>query len=509
MSAGPATPQGAPASGSVEAQGRPAAVNRLAAASVRPEPVEGQDGAPASIPPLHDMDARELAARVACRELTATDVARHFVARVEALNPGLNAIVQFDPARVLAEAESVDRRLAAGESLPLAGVPFTVKDNLWVEGYRIAQGSLLFEDFVAPRDAWAVARLRALGGVVLGITNCSEFACKGVTSNLVYGATRHPLDPSLTPGGSSGGAVSALASGLGLLALATDAGGSTRRPAAHCGLVGLKPSAGLIPHPWGFAEPNYGLSVIGVLARGVADCAWAFDLLAAYDAGDPAGVPIPSGLTQPVPETPPRDLRIAWSPRLGCDFAIDEDVLAQLQARVDALRAAGWQIADADPPWPPEAREYPLIALQHAGLHALYGEQWAADPTRIDPVLGGQIETGARIAPADVARALRLRERIAHALAGFFEHYDLLLCPTAPVTAWLLEQLGPPVIGGQPAGPRGHAAFTPLFNYCGVPACAVPAGTVRGLPVGLQVVAPRYEDARVLGFAAVVEGCAA
>ncbi len=475
--------------------------------SLRPEPAEGQNGAPASAPALHALDARDLAARVARREWSAADVARHFIARVQALNLGLNAIVQFDPDRVLAEAQAVDRRLAAGESLPLAGVPFTVKDNLWVEGYRIAQGSLLFKDFVAPRDAWAVARLRALGGVMLGITNCSEFACKGVTSNLLYGATRHPLDPALTPGGSSGGAVSALASGLGLLALATDAGGSVRRPAAHCGLVGLKPSPGLVPHPWGFAEPNYGLSVIGVLARGVADCAWAFDLLAAFDAGDAAGVPIPSGLTQPVPEPPPPGLRIAWSPRLGCDFAIDDDVLAVLQARVDALRAAGWQIADADPPWPAEVREYPLIALQHAGLHALYGAQWRADPAQLDPVLGAQIETGARITPADVARSLRLRERIAQSLAGFFGAYDLLLCPTAPVTAWPLDQIGPPVIGGRPAGPRGHAAFTPLFNYCGVPACSVPAGTVRGLPVGLQVVAPRYEDARVLGFAAVVEGC--
>ncbi len=455
---------------------------------------------------LHTLSARALAARVTAGALGAVEAARHFIARVEALNPGLLAIVQFDPERVLREAADVDRRLAAGEALPLAGVPVTVKDNLWVEGYRITQGSLLFEDFVAPRDAWAVARLRALGAVVLGITNCSEFACKGVTSNLIYGATRHPMDPALTPGGSSGGAVSALASGLGLLALATDAGGSTRRPAAHCGLVGLKPSAGTIPHPWGFAEPNYGLSVIGVLATDVTDCAWVYDLLAAYDAGDPAGVPLPSGLEAGTPlSAPPRELRIAWSPRLGCDFAIDDDVLAALQSRVDALRAEGWYIDDADPAWPPEAREYPLLALQQAGLHALYGERLASERDRIDPNLVMQIEAGARCTPADIARALRLRERIGHALGRFFERYDVLLSPSAPVTAWPRDQLGPALIGGRPAGPRGHAAFTPLFNYCGVPACSVPAGLVRGLPVGLQVVAPRYEDATVLRMAKVIE----
>jgi aspartyl-tRNA(Asn)/glutamyl-tRNA(Gln) amidotransferase subunit A len=163
----------------------------------------------ASHRPIDGWTARECAVRVNARSLAATVVARHYIERVQRLNPALNAIVQFDPEAVLAEAQRVDQRLAAGESLPMAGVPFTVKDNLWVEGRTITQGSRLFAHFIAPRDAWAVARLRALGAVVLGITNCSEFACKGVTDNLVYGATRHPLDVSLTPGGSSGGAVAA------------------------------------------------------------------------------------------------------------------------------------------------------------------------------------------------------------------------------------------------------------------------------------------------------------
>ncbi|MDB5954797.1 amidase [Ramlibacter sp.] len=459
---------------------------------------------------LHLMTARALAARVGAGSLRAADVARFFIERVQRLNPDLNAIVQFDPALVLAEAAAVDQRLANGEQLPLAGVPFTVKDNLWVAGRRITQGSLLFEDFVAPRDAWAVARLRERGAVMLGITNCSEFACKGVSVNRVYGATRHPLDPALTPGGSSGGAAAALAAGLGLLALGTDAGGSTRRPAAHCGLVGLKPSAGLIPHPWGFAEPNYGLSVIGLLARNVGDAAWLYDQLLAYDAGDPAGVPVLVGLqaSDALATDPPRELRVAWSPRLGCDFAIDDDVLQALQLRVDALRSAGWRIVDADPSWPAEVREYPLLALQQAGLHALYGHRLRDARERFDPDLVLQIEAGAACGPEVIARVLRLRERIAASLARFFEEHDLLLCPSAPVTAWPLQQLGPPVIGGRAAGPRGHAAFTPLFNYCGVPACSVPAGEVRGLPVGLQVAAPRYEDARVLQYAALVEGVA-
>lgn len=466
----------------------------------------GRLTAPAS--PAHATEtARGIAARVVSRALRAVDVARDAIGRVERLNPALNAIVQFDAALVLREAAQVDRRLDAGERLPMAGVPFTVKDNLFVQGRRVSQGSRLFADFVAPRDAWAVARLRERGAVLLGITNCSEFACKGVTENPLYGPTRHPLDPTLTPGGSSGGAVAALAAGMGLLALATDAGGSTRRPAAHCGLVGLKPSAGVIPHPWGFVEPNFGNSVVGVLARDVADCAWAFDALLAYDAGDPAGVPIAVGLGvgDTIDADPPRTLRLAWSPRLGCDFPIDADVLAALERRVHLLREAGWTVVDADPAWAEAVRAYPLAALQHAGLQALYGGRLAAERGLIDPDLVVQIEAGADVTPDALASALRARERVALQLARFFEGFDALLCPTTPVTAWPLGRLGPTEIGGLPAGPRGHAAFTPLFNACGVPACSVPAGSVRGLPVGLQVVAPRFEDARVLRLAALLE----
>ncbi len=172
---------------------------------------------------------------------------------------------------------------------------------------------------------------------------------------------------------------------------------------------------------------------------------------------------------------------------------------------VDALRAAGWAVTNADPAWAPAVRAYSPEALQHAGLHALYGEQLKTRRDDVDPNLAAQIDAGATSTPFERARALRLRADIAAGLSRFFEQHDLLLCPSAPVTAWPLGQIGPAVIGGRPAGPRGHAAFTPLFNLCGVPACSVPAGQVRGLPVGLQIVAPRFEDARVLQMASLLE----
>ena len=176
-----------------------------------------------------------------------------------------------------------------------------------------------------------------------------------------------------------------------------------------------------------------------------------------------------------------------------------------IEVAVRSLEADGYAIEIADPAWPAGTAEYPLLALQQAGLAALHGAELAARRADIDPDLVAQIELGLKTSGAEIARVLLKREEITLALGEFFQRYDLLLCPTAPVTAWPLWQLGPRDIGGRPAGPRGHAAFTPLFNYCGVPACSVPVGLVCGLLVGLQVAGPRFEDARVLQFAAHVE----
>jgi aspartyl-tRNA(Asn)/glutamyl-tRNA(Gln) amidotransferase subunit A len=202
---------------------------------------------------------------------------------------------------------------------------------------------------------------------------------------------------------------------------------------------------------------------------------------------------------------PAEALRVAWSPGLGCGFPADRDVLERLQELVNALARAGCRIEEADPDWPPGTAEYPLLAVQQTGLAALFGESLATRRADFDPDIAAQIEEGMGHSGALIAQRMLKRESIAQSLASFFERFDLLLTPTAPVTAWPLEQLGPAMIGGKPAGPRGHAAFTPLFNYCGVPACSVPAGLVRGLPVGLQVAGPRWADARVLEFARFAE----
>jgi aspartyl-tRNA(Asn)/glutamyl-tRNA(Gln) amidotransferase subunit A len=450
--------------------------------------------------PLHRWPARTVAAQVQARRLSALEVARSTCERVARLEPQLNAFAHFDAEVPLAAAREVDARLAAGEPLPLAGVPFTVKDNLWLAGQPATFGSRLFAQFVAPRDSWCVARLRALGAVPLGVTNCSEFACKGITETPLHGITRNPWDLQRTPGGSSGGAVAAVASGLGPLALATDAGGSTRRPAAHTGLVGMKPTLGRVPNPWGFDDPNHLLSVIGQIGRDVEDVAWMLDLLTAWAPADPLSCPVferpdaLAGLKQPLPP-----LRLAWSPQLGCGLAVDADVLATLERAVERLRGAGWSIEQADPMWPEQAREYPLIALQQAALAQRFGEVWRRTPQLLDPDIGAQIELGLALSGPRITELLRLREHLHTTFTELFGRFDALLCPVSPVEAWPVGQLGPAQIGGQPAGPRGHAAFTPLFNYGSVPALSLPCGSGRlGLPVGLQIAGPRFADARVL-----------
>ena len=421
--------------------------------------------------------------------------------RIAAGNPTLNAFVSVDGADALAEADAVDVRLAAGEALPLAGVPVAVKDTIWVAGRRVTQGSRLFADFRAPADAIAVERLLAAGAVIVGITNSSEFACKGVTTNPLFGPTRHPQDPSLTPGGSSGGPAVAVAAGLVPLSLGTDAGGSSRRPPAHVGAVGFKPSFGAIPYGPGFAEPFTGIAVMAPIAADVADAALMFEVLCGPDPRDPESISI-----SPADTRLPDSLTVAYSLRLGLDAPIDEDVRQTVEGAVDALERAGVRVVRRDPIWPAGVTETALMPLQHAGLAALYGDAFRRDPAQFDLDIAVQIERGLTLTGSEVAAAQLLGVEVARALAAFFTDTDLLVGPTTPCVAWPLDRLGPETIGGQAVPPRAHAVFTPLFNHAKVPALSLPCGTGRdGLPVGLQVVAPRGLDRRVLRFSAFIE----
>lgn len=450
---------------------------------------------------MSTLDARRIAAGVNRGELDPAQVLAGFEQRIAQRNAQLNAIVGGRSDGIDADLHHLQQRLKAGERPPLAGVPIVVKDVIWVEGRRVTQGSRLFQDFIAPRDAIAVERLRRAGALIVGMGNTSEFACKGLTTNLVYGVTRHPMDERLTPGGSSGGCAVAVADGMAPLALGTDGGGSSRRPPAHVGVVGFKPSWGAVPDSIGFPHAFNGVQVIAPIARHVGDAALLFEAIAGADRRDPDSVAM-----APVDERIARRPRIAYSPRLGLDVPVDADVDTAMRVAIERLQRAGFDIEAADPVWPAGVDEAALAPLQHVGLAHLFGTAWHEDAVRFDPDIARQIERGLAWSGAQVAQAREAGRQIALTLAQFFTRFDFLVCPTTPCVAWPHDRLGPATIGGAAVEPRGHAVFTPFINHAMAPAISLPCGTGRdGLPVGLQLIAARGLDRTLLRVAGALE----
>lgn len=434
---------------------------------------------------LMDLSTSALARRVSAREVTPLEVAQAARARVAERDPELNALTLMNPA-LEDEAATVAARLNAGEDLPLAGVPVVIKDNIWVKGLPITQGSRLFAEFIAPEDAAAVDLLRKAGAVILGIATCSEFACKGVTNTPLYGKTRNPIDPRLTPGGSSGGCAAAVAGSMAPLAIGTDAGGSSRRPPAHTGLFGFKPTLDLVPYGPGFDEPVDGISVICPIARDLEDIGLAMSVLGALvPCEGPVG-------------------RIAWTRDFGLGQRLDADVAQAFDGAIAQLSDAGFDMVEAAPEWG-GLNGGSVMPLQFAGLAHLHGDAFRADRTRFDPDLAVQIETGLGLSEMVVGAAQAASQQMRAILNAFLEGFDVLIVPTTPCPAWPINQLAPETIGGEPCAPRDHAAFTPQANHAGVPALSVPfAATRDGLPLGLQIIAGKGHDAALLAAARCV-----
>lgn len=436
---------------------------------------------------LMDLSAGALAAAIRSGDAAPQAALADAIARAEDRNPAINAICLMNP-EARTEADAVVARLAKGEDLPLAGVPVLIKDNIWVKGLRIANGSRLYADHIAPKDAEAVKRLRRAGAVVLGIATCSEFACKGATNSPLHGITRNPVDPSLTPGGSSGGSVAAVAAGIVPLALGTDAGGSTRRPPAHTGLCGMKPTQDLIPYGPSFDEPVWGISVICPIARDMADLALAMEVLAHTAAAKPNA------------------LSIAVSADFGTDQALEPDVAKNFHAVCEALRAGGFALEDAQIDWPNGLKGHDIQPLQYAGLAQMYGDVWRQTPDLFDSDVGNQIERGLSLSGVEVAEAHQASHALRETLRNALDRHGFIVTPTTPCAAWPAEKSAPTTIAGRSALPRDHAAFTPQINHAGVPALSLPCGTTKtGLPLGLQVIGPANADGSLIGLAQQIE----
>lgn len=447
-----------------------------------------------------------MAEAVGRRERSARENIAAALQRVAAVNPGLNAFVYVDGERALAEAEALDARLATGEAAgPLAGVPIAVKDTEPVAGMPWTLGARAFAGRIAEHDSVQVARLKAAGAIVLGKTNTPELAYKGFTVNALFGATRNPWDPAKTPGGSSGGSAVAVATGMTPLATASDGGGSIRIPAAFCGCYGIKPTNGRIPIG-GEEYPHWGMhSTPGPLAWTVRDAARYLDLASGAHPDDLHSLDRPAGGYEDAVCGPlPRLGRLAWSGDFGY-AGVNPEVIRVARAAAQALAdALGAELVETHPGFEdPMPTWYALGAPGDAAfIDTLTDEQQAL----LEPGFVRFADTAREYLATQTAVAQQERHALNRRMTAFFGQYDLLLTPTCADTPFAAEGPPPRVIGGKEVGATGFIPFTYPFNVTGHPAASAPAGlAANGLPVGLQIVGPRYDDLRVLQASAVYE----
>jgi aspartyl-tRNA(Asn)/glutamyl-tRNA(Gln) amidotransferase subunit A len=447
--------------------------------------------------------ALELAALIRSKQLSPVELTELALARIEAVNPRLNAfcLVAADVAR--RQAREAEIAVTKGEPISrLHGVPVSMKDVLFTRGLRTTGGSRLFAEAVPEEDALAVARLRAAGTVLLGKTATSELGHKAVTESPLFGISRNPWDPALTPGGSSGGAAAAVAAGLGPLALGTDGGGSVRIPAAFCGVYGFKPSAGRVPHHGGFPgwEP---LSVAGPITRTVRDAAAVLDVIAGGDDRDRRSLPAEPGSYVDACDGGIRGLHVAWTPDLGY-AAVDPQVRAVCENAAAEFDTLGCHVEVVNPAWDdPEDAFRTIVAAQ---FYAHWSNELPAREAEMDPTLVKFIRVGGAIAARDYVLALARVEIYWAAVLGFLERFDLLLTPTAAVPPFAADGPPPREVDGRRVSPLGWMPFTFPFNLTGQPAASVPAGlTDDGRPVGLQIIGRRHADRVVLAASAAFE----
>lgn len=452
---------------------------------------------------LWQLPAVELADLFERRAASPMEVLEVFLDRCARLNPLLNAIVALDESGARASAHAAERRMLDGSRLGLLdGVPVTVKDNIFVKGLKATWGSSLYRDFYPGQDDIAVDRLRAAGAVILGKTNTPEFALAAYTDNPVFGATKNPWNPTLTPGGSSGGAVASLAAGMSPLALGTDAAGSIRRPAGYTGVVGFRPTTGRIARYHGFPPLAGDFQVIAPAARTVADTEALYRTVAGPDMRDRAsnGCAVARGAG---PSSPSR-LRVRCVLRID-DAPIDRQIVAAVRSAADLLLELGHFVEEGAAPYALEEIERTWLTLSASGLARVVSKypDWNE---KISPAAAAICERGRRLTAIEYVEAL---DTIAKLRAGFvdaFDAFDILLTPTSAAQPWSVETQYPTQIDGRDAGPRAAAVFATFVNAAGLPAISIPAGRdSAGLPVGMQLVGSYGADDLVIGLAAQLE----
>lgn len=440
-------------------------------------------------------DATALMAQLNEGSLNAEALVERSRAAIEARDGPLNAFCALNP-EAQRDARASDMRRAAGKPLsPIDGLPVAIKDNLVVAGLPCTWGSRLFAGHVPQTDEMPVARLRAAGAVILGKTNVPEFTLEGYTSNPLHGVTRNPWNTSLTPGGSSGGSVAAVAAGLVPVAMGTDGGGSIRRPAAHTGLVGLKPSIGRIARGGGLPQLLLDFEVVGPVARSVRDVRLMMSVLTGADARDHRSLRHFAERAMPA-----HPLSIHYVPTID-EAPVDPIISDAVASVVATFSNLGHSITEGGLPFDVAPLDAFWPDVGNWGLAALR----ASEP-RFDELASRRYvemaRDGALLSPSALYAGLEAVADLRNEAARAFEGVDLILTPATAAMPWAAEVPYPDRIAGQPVGPRGHAVFTGWVNACGHPAIALPAPVRPGaLPIGFQLIAGFGGEALLLDLA--------
>ena len=456
------------------------------------------------------------------KKTSARELANDFYTRIERRNPELNAFLALCPERAYAQADRVDAAVAKGKPLPpLAGVPVAIKDVISTQGVRTTCGSKILENYTPPYDATAIERLENAGAVIIGKTNCDEFAMGSSNENSAYGAVRNPVALDRVPGGSSGGSAAAVAAGLSVVALGTDTGGSIRQPGAYCGIPALMPTYGRVSR-YGLIAFASSLDRIGPFATNINDAATVMSIIAGHDSNDStsASVSVPDYLAEM--EKPVTGLRIGV-PEDYFGEGLDSEVKAKVQAGIALLEKLGCRRVPLKMPNTDYAiATYYVVAtaeassnlarydgvrfglrVQGSTLMDMYRKtrERGFGPEVKRRIMLGTYALSSGYYDAYYLRAQKVRSLIARDFSNAFEKVDAILTPTAPIPAFKL--------GEKTADPlQMYLAdiYTVTGSLAGIPGISVPCGkTAAGLPIGMQIFASHFGEARILQLARAFE----
>jgi len=453
---------------------------------------------------LCDLSAWELKSNIARGDISPVNVLESCIARIEDVNPAVNAVVATCYDRARSEAAEAEKAVREDKELPsLHGLPVGIKDLAATEGLRTTYGSPLYADNIPNQDVALVKRLRCAGAIVLGKTNTPEFGAGTNTSNRVYGMTCNPFDTTRTSGGSSGGSAAALAAGMFPLAHGSDTGGSLRNPATWCGVVGFRPTPGLVPYET--RRVNYShFSVQGPMARSVADAALMLTGLASDDSRDPLAGPVDVNSFGALDKIDLSSLRVAWSEDLGV-APVDDDIRASFRSVMSSISGVFSSCKKRDPDFA-KARDI-FWGLRSVTFLANHGERYKEHGDALAPNIIANLKAALGMSVSDIAEAEYGWARIYRAFQDFFRDIDLFIVPGNATSAFRIEDGIPMQVGGRKMENYMDASLLrSALTLTGHPIIALPAGMdALGLPFGVQIVGPRRGDAFLLAAAAALE----